>query len=411
MLIPNLGVGGAQRVFQDHSILLAERYRVVDVAFNRDGGQPFPTGNPLLTLDVGGGGGLLNKAGNLARRVAAMRRIKRESGARLCISHMPGADYVNLLSKGAERTIAVVHGSKRGDREVSGWSGFLQNRLLQPWLYRRADRVVTVSRDIARELIGLGLDAGRIQVINNFFDHDAIRSAAAVPLQPDEQALFGEAPVLVTSGRLHPQKNQRALIDIFAALRKQRLATLIILGDGELREALFDHAQALGLKTWAAWREDDLAPGFDLYLLGARSNPFQWMAQADLFVFPSDWEGFPLALCEAMICGLPVVSADCPTGPREILAPATDTPASPIRQCEPTPFGHLMPLLVEGHGKDAAIRNWVDTLGMLIDDPTARRMAGVAGRMRMEDFSREVIGNQWFDLVAGVLGEPSISRR
>lgn len=70
-----------------------------------------------------------------------------------------------------------------------------------------------------------------------------------------------------------------------------------------------------------------------------------------------------------------------------------------------------MPLLVEGHGKDAAIRNWVDTLGMLIDDPTARRVAGASGRMRMEDFSREVIGNQWFDLVAGVLGEPSISRR
>ena len=126
MLIPNLGVGGAQRVFRDHSRMLGERYRVIDVAFNDEGGVAYPSGHPLLTLDVGGGGAV-DKLRNLRRRVAALRRIKRDSGAHLCISHMPGADYVNLLSKGSERTIAVVHGSKRGDRLVGGLSGLVQN--------------------------------------------------------------------------------------------------------------------------------------------------------------------------------------------------------------------------------------------------------------------------------------------
>ena len=410
MLIPNLGVGGAQRVFQEQSRLLAERYRVVDVAFNLDGGQPFPTGNPLLTLDVGGGGGMVTKARNLFRRVAALRRIKRESGARLCISHMPGADYVNLLSRCGEKAIAVVHGSKNGDRTMAGWSGRLQNRLLQPLLYRRADRVVTVSRDIGHELRSLGVAASRVRTINNFFDHEAIRTKAAVPLMPDEEALFGGTPVLVTSGRLHPQKNQMALIDVFARVRRERPVRLVILGDGELRTSLLERAEELGLVTWAAWRDGELRPHFDVYLLGARANPFNWLAKADLFVFPSNWEGFPLALCEAMICATPVVSTDCPTGPREILAPETAPLAQPLVNPEEAPFGLLMPMLDRGPRQADAIRAWGGTVSALLDDAAACNRLGSAGRARMEDFTRERIGGQWFELVEELL-EPEAPRR
>jgi glycosyltransferase involved in cell wall biosynthesis len=410
MLIPNLGVGGAQRVFQEHSRLLAERYRVVDVAFNLDGGQPFPTGNPLLTLDVGGGGGMVTKACNLFRRVAALRRIKRESGARLCISHMPGADYVNLLSRGDEKTIAVVHGSKHGDRAMAGWSGRLQNRLLQPLLYKRADQLVTVSRDIGRELTSFGVAASRVRTINNFFDHEAIRAKAAEPLTPEEQALFDGTPVLITSGRLHPQKNQVALLEVFSRLKRERPVRLVILGDGELRTALLQRAEELGLAAWAAWRNGALRPGLDVYLLGALTNPFNLLAKGDVFVFPSSWEGFPLALCEAMICGLPAVSTDCPTGPREILAPDTPWRAEPLENPEEAPFGLLMPMLDEGPRQADAIRAWVGALSALLDDPATRRRLASAGRARMHDFTRERIGGQWFALVEEVLG-PGAARR
>ncbi len=404
MLIPNLGMGGAQRVFRDHSRLLAERYRVVDVAFNLDGGEQFASGNPLLSLDVEGGGGPLAKLRNFARRVAALRRIKRESGARLCISHMPGADYVNLLSRGDERTIAVVHGSKQGDRGLSGLSGWLQNRILQPLLYRRADRVVTVSRAIATELGKLGTPDNRLSAINNFFDGDAIRAAARVPLTADEQTLFDAAPVLATSGRLHPQKNHPALLEMFAELRRARPARLLILGDGELRDDLLARAEALGLVTWAAWRDEQLRPGCDVYLLGARQNPFQWLTRATLFVFPSRWEGFPLALCEAMICGLPVMSADCPTGPREILAPASDEPASPLDHAEDAQFGLLLPMLDDGPAGASSRRRWLGAISRLFDEADERRRLGQAGEARMADFSRERIGAQWFALVDEVLG-------
>lgn len=410
MLIPNLGMGGAQRVFQEHSQLLAERYRVVDIAFNLDGGERFPTGNPLLTLDVAGGGGAMDKTLNLSRRVAAMRRIKRESGARLCISHMPGADYVNLLSKGVERAIAVVHGSKQGDRNFAGLTGLLQNRLLQPLLYRRADGVVTVSQGIERELTALGVGRHRLVTINNFFDPDAIRSAAAEPLTRQEQSLFDGTPVLATCGRLHPQKNQAALLDVLAQLKHKRRARLLIIGDGELRGELVERAARLGLSTWAAWRDQALTPGHDLYLLGAQTNPFRWLARADLFVLPSAWEGFPLALCEAIICGLPVVSTDCPTGPREILAPESDGLVPWTNVTEPAPYGYLMPQIATAQD-DAGVPQWVQALDHLLGDAGERQALAEAGQRRMEDFTRARIGGQWLDLVAGVLDGAGTSRR
>ena len=108
LLIPNLDYGGAQRVFHDHGRLLAERHRVAEVVFNLEHGHAYPSGNRVISLDVPGGGGTLTKLRNFRRRIAGLRQVKTESGARLCISHMTGADYVNLLSPGQEKTVLVV---------------------------------------------------------------------------------------------------------------------------------------------------------------------------------------------------------------------------------------------------------------------------------------------------------------
>lgn len=81
---------------------------------------------------------------------------------------------------------------------------------------------------------------------------------------------------------------------------------MIVLGEGEEREALLELARRLNIS------EDVDFPGF-------QKNPFAWMGACDLFVMSSAWEGLPGTLLEAMACGARIVSTDCRTGPSEIL--------------------------------------------------------------------------------------------
>lgn len=96
------------------------------------------------------------------------------------------------------------------------------------------------------------------------------------------------------------------MLDAFAAVRRRVPATLWILGEGPQRPALERRM-----------RELDLAP--DVCLAGFRPDPAAWMAQADLFVLSSRWEGFANVVVEAMAGGTPVVATDCPHGPGEIV--------------------------------------------------------------------------------------------
>ena len=405
LLIPNLGVGGAQRVFHDHSVELAKHYQVTEAVFNLDGGNQYPSTNELLSLDVAGGGSPLDKLKNFWRRVTRLKSLKSRLQTVVCISHLEGADYVNLLSKGHEKIILCVHGSKLHDAEIRGALGWLRKKVLMPALYNRADRIVTVSRDIGPELIaGFRVKPEKVMTINNFFEVAQVEARSREALSEAEAAVYATAPVLVTSGRLAPQKNQAPLLDAFAVLLRRRPAKLVFVGDGELRAALTDHARALGLRVFAAWEaEAALTPDYDVYFLGMQANPFKYLRPATVFVFPSAWEGFPMALGEAMICGLPVLSTDCPTGPREMLAPSTNTPQNSIRQAEIANFGILMPMLNQAATLAADQSVWTETLDQLLGNVTERERLGKLASLRMQDFTREKIFRQWVAVLEDVM--------
>ncbi|ALD21551.1 glycosyltransferase [Hymenobacter sp. DG25A] len=404
LLIPNLGLGGAQRVFHDHSVELAKHYHVTEAVFNLEGGNMYPSGNEMLSLDVAGGGSPVEKLLNFGRRIGRLRALKLRLRAKVCVSHLEGADYVNLLSKGSEKVVLCIHGSKLHDGNITGLVGWLRKKVLMPGLYNRADKIVTVSRDINPELIeGFGVKPEKLVTINNFFEVAQIEAKSREPLTAREQAVYDSAPVLVTSGRLTIQKNQAPLLDSFAALIKRRPAKLVFVGDGELRNDLIGHARQLGMRVYEAWSQDTLTPDYDVYFLGLQQNPFKYIRPASLFVFPSAWEGFPMALGEAMICGVPAVTTDCPTGPREILAPSTATPHLLIRTAERAEFGLLMPMLNQPATLAADQRVWTETLYQLLGDAAEREQLGRLASLRMRDFTREKIFRQWVAVLEDVL--------
>ena len=406
LLIPNLNLGGAQRVFHQHSIALAEQYEVREAVFSLAHGHAYPSGNPIIELGVGGGGGTLAKLLNFWRRVTRLRALNQSFRPDIVISHLEGADFVSLLAGGPGRRILCIHGSKMADPSAQGIAG-LARRLPVRFLYNRADRIVTVSRDLMPELVGMGVDPARLETINNGFDFAAIEAAAAAPLDPADAALFGDMPVLITVGRLASQKNHARLLAAFAALRATRPARLVLVGDGELRGALVAQARALGLGVWDRAAGDGSPAAPDVVFTGARDNVFNLVRAADLFVLSSDFEGFPLALCEAMASGCAVVSADCPTGPREIISPDSALPATGITRPEHGPYGVLLPL-VDG---PAGAQCWAEAIARLLDDPAERARLQRAGRDRIGGLSNDRTMAKWVDLIDRLCAQPSTSER
>ena len=109
-----------------------------------------------------------------------------------------------------------------------------------------------------------------------------------------------------------------------------------------------------------------------------------------------------MALGEAMICGLPVLSTDCPTGPREMLAPDTAPPATPLRHAERGTYGMLLPILTQPATLAADQAVWTDAMAVLLSDAAEQKHLGQLARQRMQDFTRERIFGQWVKLVEEV---------
>ena len=118
-LITNLGAGGAQRVFFDHGALLAERHQVSEAVFNLDQSPVYRSGNPIYSLDVAAGGTWTSKVGNVFRRAWKLRQLINRTNAEVCISHMDGANWVNVLSGGAAKKVLIVHGTVVHDSDIN----------------------------------------------------------------------------------------------------------------------------------------------------------------------------------------------------------------------------------------------------------------------------------------------------
>jgi glycosyltransferase involved in cell wall biosynthesis len=173
-------------------------------------------------------------------------------------------------------------------------------------LYPIADGIICVSGGVADDLARVtGIDRERLTVIHNPVSPAATTdSRREAPVHP--WFAPGQPPVVLAAGRLTRQKDFATLVRAFAIIAARGDYRLMIIGEGSERAALRRLATELGV-------------GARLLLPGFVDDPLGFMGQAALFVLSSAWEGFGNVLVEAMAAGTPVVSTDCPSGPREIL--------------------------------------------------------------------------------------------
>lgn len=182
---------------------------------------------------------------------------------------------------------------------------YRQNRLAYKvvrLVYPLADRVVTLTEGARDDLVGLfGIPAGKIAVLAS---NAVIDEAAAIAIAAASDA---RSPGLIVSlGRLSPEKDHATLIRAAALLRSRRSLRVEIAGEGPLRGRLEALIRELGVAD-------------RVYLVGLVADPFGLLNRASLAVCSSLYEGFGNAIVEALACGTPVVSTDCPYGPGEIL--------------------------------------------------------------------------------------------
>ena len=303
IFLPSLRGGGAERVMVNLARGFVERGLQVDLVLAKAEG-PYLSQVPqsVRVVDL--------KSKRVLYSLPGLVRYLRRERPKALLYAMDHANVVALwakkLARVPTRVVVSVHSTisiatKRA-KNMRGRMMPLFIRKFYPW----ADAVVAVSKGVAEDLLKIaGLPKEKIRVIYNpVITPDLLTKAE----EPVDHPWFrpGEPPVILGIGRLTEAKDFPTLIRAFALVRKERPARLMILGEGEERPKLEALVRELGLE------KDVALPGFV-------DNPYKYMKRAAVFVLSSRWEGLPTVLIEALALGMPVVSTDCPSGPREIL--------------------------------------------------------------------------------------------
>ena len=295
LVISSLQGGGAERVMTTMAnYWAAKQWKITLLTFDDGAIAPFYKLDrrvrqiPLAVARQSGNTAMAVR--NSLNRVWALRSAIRDCRADAVISFMDKTNVTTLLATRGLNVPVVV--SERIDPRMQpiGKSWERLRRVTYAW----ADLIV-VQSERALNYFPARLQT-RAQVIPN--------PVLPAPVYCNSK---GVNKSLISVGRLDNQKGFDLLLKAFARVRDRHSEwTLTILGEGPKRRELESLRNELGLDEW-------------VFLPGRVEDVYQRLAQADLFVMPSRYEGFPNALCEALSCGLPSISTDCPSGPRDII--------------------------------------------------------------------------------------------
>jgi len=173
------------------------------------------------------------------------------------------------------------------------------------YIYPLNDKILTNSKGVASDLKENFNIQKEIKSIYSPIDIDFIIQSSKKE-NYDKSLFDNNFTKYITIGRLDYGKNHEMMIKAFSKINNKN-SILYILGNGELEEKLKNLVQSLDLEK-------------KVLFLGFDNNPFKYLSKCDIFLFTSRFEGFPTVLIEALACGLPIISTDCKSGPREILS-------------------------------------------------------------------------------------------
>lgn len=324
------------------------------------------------------------------------------------VSFLEYANFINILTKYIRPHEAIINIQIIPSVQYRKKQYWFHNFLIRK-LYPKAEKICCNSLLIKSNLIkSYKIPSEHIKVIYNSYDLQSIENLSKEPLIDSEFAIFQKYPVLINAARLNENKAQWNLIRVFKELRQRNSQLkLVILGKGELKGILSTLSNSLGLRTFVYDSGQPLTEDYDVYLWGFTKNPFKLIKNAQWFIFTSLLEGMPNSVIESIICGTPVISSDCLSGPREILNDEVNIDA-PISKIEYAKYGLLMPVF-EGEILDAQVpitpkeHLWINTLVRVIFDENLRLQYHNKSTERALDFDYQRKISDWQNLIEKLL--------
>lgn len=398
-IIPNLSGGGAENIAAQVASALAIKHEVSLICLGPSDPPEYPLSPKVKRTTLTPQDMQRWKRLPWNRRALQedylthfLRSFKRRHRIEASLSFLEMANYFNVCSARGERTVVSIRNNYT--RKFSDGSSDSERYL--DWartVTHKASHVVALSQFVLHDQQEhFGANPAASSVIYNLCDAAHIQALAQEPLLPAErQWLDTDDPVIITAGRYAEQKGQWHLIRAFTqVVEAVPHARLVVLGRGPLEQQLQELIASLHLED-------------RVWLAGHHTNPHRLMARANVFAFPSLFEGLGNVLLEAMACGLPIVSADCAGGPRELLMPDAD-PLAAVTQVTQAPYGVLIPpfnahpasLEEDFYGPlTQEERQLADALIELLGNQQRRAELSAAVRQRLQAFEPARILAQW----------------
>ena len=386
--------GGAERALSNIVTHFPDDW-CIDIVINDESLIEFAYKGNILSLSRPRKKSLLYFCESIISRTIYLRAIKKTGDYDACISFLDSSNISNIFSGNKYcKTIVSIRNDvlsvnlRKVDRLVS--------YILLKCLYVYAHKIVSVSNEIKLSLLNqLGISENKVKTIVNGYDRKWINTKMqTLPKGGNkvDEHIVQNKYVITTTGRMSEQKGQWHLIRAFSeVIKNEPRAMLMIVGDGVLKNYLTGLVNDYGLEK-------------QVIFVGWTENPFWYHAQADVFVLPSLYEGYPNALAEAICCGIPCVATDVHSGAREILAPSLDVMGERVKGVLEEEYGILTPVC-SGRKRSSmetleyGEKEMAEAILMLLHSSEKRKYYRKKGLERSKDLDIYNVVAQWIDLI------------
>lgn len=307
LLLPQIAKGGAERAATRISKIMSENHEIFLIVFCQECKIAYDYKGKLVDLGVKSSKCFFEKLLANYKRISKLKKVKKSLKLDAVISFTQTPNYVNVKSTVAGcKTIVSIRNYIFTEKK----DGFISKLLLKTTkkILTKSDFVLPVSKELTESIVNKYSNIKNIRkkviTMYNPYDVDEIINLSKNQWKLEDSSLYFD---FCTVGRLVHQKGFWNLIKSFYLFNKiHKNSRLFIIGKGNDESKLNNLISSLNLES-------------NVYLLGEMDNPFKAISKCDAYVLSSLFEGFPNALVEAMICGLPVIASNCQSGPKEIL--------------------------------------------------------------------------------------------